>query len=94
MAIGIEAIFLDEIKRATGCIEPLLTAFYVVVGKGTHEGETPLEPHALRGVHQASVAVQAGVHSPILLVPAVLHPKWHDVVEQFVLVLICPLLEV
>ena len=48
-----------------------------------HPAEAALEPDGLRRVHKRSVAVEAGVYTAVLAIPAVLHPKRHDVPEKF-----------
>ena len=92
VAVGVEAVALNEVERALCCIEPFLLVLYVVVSIGADEGETSLEPHALGGIYQRTVTVNTCVDAAVLAVETMFHPERHDVVHQVVLILLCPFL--
>ena len=85
---------LDEVEGGLRRREVLLVLLDGVVGVGAGEREAPLEPAALRRVHQLAVAVDASVDAAVLAVPAVLQPERHDVGREVCAALRRPVLPV
>ena len=91
VAVGVEAVGFDKVDGRLGCVEPLLTLLYIVVGIAAGVGKTSLEPYRLGGVHKLAVACNAGIDTSVLTVEAVLHPERHNVLDKVFAIALCPI---
>ena len=76
--ILVKAILLYEVNAAFAGLQPRLVPLDVVVCVGQHERKPALEPNRFGCIHQITRPVQTGKITTVLLVQAILHPEWHD----------------
>jgi len=74
----VETMRLDEVDGRRRRVQALL-ASKPDRRQGSDIPPPPLEPDGLRGVHQGSVAVQAGENAAVFLVQTILQPERKDV---------------
>ena len=81
-SVSVKAMFFYKVNGTFGGCQPCFVLFYIVISIGADKSKSSLEPHGFGGVHQAAVAVNAGVNTSIDLVQPIFQPEWHDIGGQ------------